>query len=63
MVSPIASTRGVMVASANGPAAAVTCGSRRVAASWPVVALAGSMLAVTSAPRCAANACWNGLLE
>src|SRR5215469_11682330 len=55
--------RGVMVASANGPAAAMTCGSPRVAASWPVVALDESMLAATSAPRCAANECWNGLLE
>src|SRR5215468_8023318 len=34
--------RGVMVASANGPAAAVTCGSRRVDPSWPAVALVAS---------------------
>src|SRR5215468_4577162 len=57
VIPPCALTRGVMVASANGPAAAVTCGSRRVAASWPAVTLAASMLAVTSAPRCAVNAC------
>jgi hypothetical protein len=52
-----------MVASANGPAAAVTCGSRRVGASWPAAALVASMLTATSAPRCAANACWNGPFE
>ena len=63
VIPPCALIRGVMVASANGPAAAVTCGSRRVAASWPASALAASTLAVASAPRCAAKACWNGPFE
>ena len=43
-----------MVASGNGPADAVTPGSRAVAASWAGEAPATD--AVTSAPCCAANA-------
>ena len=50
----------VMVASGNGPAAAVTPGSRAVAASWAAVARAGSTVAVTCAPCCAAKAWSNG---
>ena len=51
------------VASGNGPAAAVTCGSRLVAASSAGEAAAESTVAATCAPRCAANAWSNGALE
>ncbi len=47
---------GLTVTSANGPAAAVTSASRVVAASSALVALAGSTIAITCAPRWAANA-------
>ena len=53
----------VTVASGNGPAAAVDLRQPPVAASSAAVALAGSMVAATSAPRCAANAWSNGALE
>ncbi len=51
------------VTSPNGPAAAVTAGSRRVAASSAPVAVAGSTVATTCAPCWAANAWSNGALE
>ena len=54
---------GVTVTSANGPAAAVTPGSRPVAASSAAVARAGSTTAITCAPCWAANAWSNGVLE
>src|SRR5207244_12081851 len=49
--------------SANGPAAAVTCGSLAVAASSAAVVLAGSTVTDRCAPRCAANALSNGPSE
>ena len=50
-------------ASGNGPAAAVTWGSRPVAASSAGVARDELMVTVASAPRCAANARSNGAFE
>ena len=50
----------VTVVSGNGPAVAVTPGSRAVAASWADEAL---LVAVTCAPCCAATAWSNGALE
>src|SRR5262245_56043706 len=54
---------GVMVTSGYGPAAAVTCGSRVLAASWAVVALPESMAATRCAPCWAAKALSNGAFE
>ena len=50
------------VASGNGPAAAVTSGRVRVAASSAWLARAVFTVTATSAPCWAANACWNGPL-
>ena len=50
----------VTFASANGPAAAVTCGRRAVAASCAGVAREVSIVATTCAPRCAEKA-WSNV--
>ena len=61
--APVLPVWSVTVASANGPAAALTWGSRPVEEGSAAVARAGSIVAVTSAPRCAENAWSNGALE
>src|SRR5215470_4348073 len=62
-LDPVKLTCAFAVVSGNGPEAAVTPGSLVVAASWAAEAWVALTVAVTCAPRCAANAWSKGALE